>query len=100
MMPRGSPRQRLRGPPDEPAWQAQLERDPVARADHHGRVGDDGLGHRLGARLDRLEGILALSLARVADIRRPQAYRRDVYRAGPAHAAARLLRRDHDAGAA
>ena len=51
-----------------------------------------GVGHR--------QGILALSVARVDHLRRPQAHRRHVYRAGAGHAAARLRRRDHDARAA
>ena len=43
---------------------------------------------------------LALSVARMDDLRRSQAHRRDVLRAGAGDAAARLHRCDHDAGAA
>ena len=50
--------------------------------------------------VDHAEGILALSVARVDHLRRPQAHRRHVHRAGAGHAAARLRRRDHDALAA
>ena len=46
------------------------------------------------------KGLVALSVARVADQRRPQADRRHVCDPGAGHAAARLLRRDHDALAA
>ena len=47
-----------------------------------------------------LKGYCALSVARVDHVRRPQAHRRHVHRAGADHAAARLRRRDHDARAA
>ena len=47
-----------------------------------------------------LKGYCALSVARMDHIRRPQAHRRHVHRAGAGHAAARLFRCDHDAGAA
>ena len=50
--------------------------------------------------LDHAEGLLALSVARVDHLRRSQAHRRDVLRAGAGHAAARLHRRHHDALAA
>ena len=51
-------------------------------------------------RLGRGQGPPALSVARVDHQRRSQAHRRDVHAAGPGDAAARLLRRDHDALAA
>ena len=47
--------------------------------------------------VDHAQGTLALSLARVDHIRRPQAHRCHVLRVGANHAAARLRRRDHDA---
>ena len=47
-----------------------------------------------------LERALALSVARMDHLRRPQAHRRHVHRARAGHAAARLHRRDHDARAA
>ena len=50
--------------------------------------------------VDHAQGTFALSVARVDHLRRPQAHRRHVHRAGAGHAAARLRRRDHDALAA
>ena len=46
------------------------------------------------------KGLVALSVARVADQRRSQAHRRHVRGSRARHAAARLFRRDHDAHAA
>ena len=71
---------RHRGRKSESPRQARLERDPVRPADHHGGVGADDPRHRRHPRLDHAQGILALSVARVAHQRRPQAHRRDVHR--------------------
>ena len=46
------------------------------------------------------QGLVALSLARVHHVHRPQAHRHHVHRAGAAYAGPRLRRCDHDARAA
>ena len=62
-------------------WEAELGRDPVRPADTLVRVRADDPGRRPRPRLDHIERALAVSLARVADLGRSQAHRRDVLRA-------------------
>ena len=80
--------------------QAELGGDSFPRADRHGHLGGGGDRDHGRARLGRRQGTSALHLEGMAHQRRPQAHRRDVRRARPGDAAARLRRRDHDALAA
>ena len=83
------------------ARQAELVGYPVRPADPAGAPRSSMMLVIVGvARLGDGKGPLALSLARVDHLGRPQAHRRHVLRAGAGDADPRLHRRDHDALAA
>jgi cytochrome o ubiquinol oxidase subunit 2 len=79
-----------RGQKNESPRQAQLGRNPVPRADHHGHGVRGSLGHRVRSWVGHSEGLRALPMARLAHVCGPQAHRRHVSRAGASHAATRL----------
>ena len=69
-------RRRSAGEPD--ARQAHLGRDPVRPADPARHLDRGGRHHPRRARPDHVQGLVALSVARVDHLGRPQAHRRHV----------------------
>jgi cytochrome o ubiquinol oxidase subunit 2 len=59
-----------RGRKNESTWQAGLECYSLRPADHYGRVGRRGAGHRSHPCLGHAQGLRALFVARVAHLRR------------------------------
>ncbi len=88
-----------RGRRTDHAGQAELGCRSVRPADPAGRSGLGRPDDHGRPRLDHAEGLASVSLAGVDHQRRSQANRDHVHAARDGDAAARLLRRDHDAGA-